>query len=147
MENRISPFALSSEETYRAYASRLGLPVEYVRNYFLDVKSLEGKLPDGTFTSPVDSEDEDLFEGFTDPIVFDGYKLAIEGQMKEDMSRYPLSQKTALEDLARTRELAISRILQLLLPQFEPKCLPIEAVMNVQSTPMGGQPPKGRRHP
>jgi len=139
-------FKFDRERTYTEYCIRIGATVEQAKTYFGDVKSLEGKLPEGSFTRPVSLREERILDGFTDPDVLETYHRVLEDQMKEDLVRGYLGKEHVNFELARTRYLAILNTLKEFLP-FEPKCLDISEVFRLTPTPIGGQPNKDKRHP
>jgi hypothetical protein len=130
-------FDLPIEQVMRIYASIVGRPIEKVQAYLRDVQSLDGKLPEGTFTRPLMSYEEGILEGFTGAR-FDKYLQILDetvrervetqsntGTRREVRSHCMLGQKEGGIELKTCREEAIIGTLKKMIPGFsdifEPK--------------------------
>jgi len=125
------PFSASDKHNYRIYSQIVGKPESYVFGFLRDVRSLDGKFPDGRFTRLLSPDEERMMEGFEG----DAFRLylsvlpdCMRTRINTHLTTYPgfgstgrfftLDARHGEGELRICREDAISKTMQRLIPDF-----------------------------
>ena len=120
---KFNSFMRGFENNCEMYASIVGRPIEQVYAYLMDVRKLDGYLPEGTFKRKLTSNELRLLDGFSNDQLTT-YVSALSGCIAERVNhnikprrgRVQLSHST---ELKICKKMAIKETLRKIIPDFE----------------------------